>query len=50
LRLREADAPERLREAYAQFSEFLERKGDSRRALEMLRQAFQTAARHNLAQ
>ena len=48
--LREADALERLREAYAQFSEFLERKGDSRRALEMLRQAFQTAARHNLAQ
>jgi tetratricopeptide (TPR) repeat protein len=48
--LREGDAPERLREAYAQFSEFLERKGDSRRALEMLRQAFQTAARHNLAQ
>lgn len=48
--LREADAPERLRAAYAQFSEFLERKGESRHALEMLRQAFQTAARHNLAQ
>lgn len=47
--LREADAPERLRDAYAQYSEFLERKGDSRSALEMLRQAFQTAARHNPA-
>lgn len=48
--LRESDASERLRTAYAKFSEFLERKGDSRRALEMLRQAFHTAPRHTLAQ
>lgn len=41
--LQSVEAAERLREAYAQFSEFLERRGESKRAYEMLKQAYRTS-------
>ena len=36
-------AAAQLREAYAQFSEYLERQGESKRAFEMLKQAYKSA-------
>lgn len=36
---------ERLRQAYAQYSEFLERRGETGRAFEMLKHAYHTAGR-----
>ena len=38
--LRDADAAQHLSDAYAQFSAFLERRGQSKRALELLKQAW----------
>jgi HTH-type transcriptional regulator, quorum sensing regulator NprR len=38
--LRETQATSQLKEAYAQFSEYLDRRGDSNRAYEMLKQAY----------
>jgi tetratricopeptide (TPR) repeat protein len=35
-------ATTQLREAYAQFSEYLERHGESKRAFEMLKQAYKS--------
>ncbi|MGH2517252.1 MAG: tetratricopeptide repeat protein, partial [Ktedonobacterales bacterium] len=43
--LRDAEPTERLREAYAQFSEFLERHGESKRAYEMLKNAYHSSGR-----
>lgn len=43
--LRAAEATDRLREAYAQYSEFLERRGESKRAYEMLKQAYRPSGR-----
>jgi tetratricopeptide (TPR) repeat protein len=40
--LRQADAAMQLSDAYAVFSEFLERRGQSRKALEVLKQAWKT--------
>jgi hypothetical protein len=40
-----ANAVEQLREAYAQFSEYLERHGESKRAFEMLKQAYKSTPR-----
>lgn len=40
--LRETDSPEHLRDAYAQYSEFLEQRGESKRAYEMLKQAYRS--------
>lgn len=42
--LRETDSAEHLRDAYAQFSEFLERRGESKRAYDMLKQAYRATA------
>ncbi len=41
--LQSVESPEHLRDAYAQFSEFLERQGESKRAFEMLKQAYKVA-------
>jgi tetratricopeptide (TPR) repeat protein len=38
-------ASEQLRDSYAQFSEFLERHGESKRAFEMLKQAYKSTPR-----
>lgn len=43
--LQEHGTTERLRQAYAQYSEFLERRGENARAFEMLKQAYKSAAR-----
>lgn len=43
--LQGAESSERLREAYAAFSEFLERRGESKRAYEMLKQAYRSTGR-----
>lgn len=43
--LQEFGTTERLRQAYAQYSEFLERRGENARAFEMLKQAYKAAAR-----
>lgn len=43
--LQEHGTTEHLRQAYAQYSEFLERRGENARAFEMLKQAYKSAAR-----
>lgn len=43
--LQDVGTTERLRQAYAQYSEFLERRGENARAFEMLKQAYKSAAR-----
>lgn len=43
--LQEYGTTERLRQAYAQYSEFLERRGENARAFEMLKQAYKATAR-----
>lgn len=43
--LQPLEALEHLRDAYAQFSEFLERRGESQRAYEMLKQAYRSSGR-----
>ena len=40
--LESPDATAQLREVYAQFSEYLERNGESERAFEMLKQAYKS--------
>jgi tetratricopeptide (TPR) repeat protein len=40
--LKQANALTQLSDAYAAFSEFLERRGQSRKALEVLKQAWKT--------
>jgi tetratricopeptide (TPR) repeat protein len=46
-RLRAADATYALSDAYAQYSAFLERRGNNKRALEILKQAWQLRERAN---
>jgi transcriptional regulator with XRE-family HTH domain len=41
--LQETHATDQLKQAYEQFSEYLERRGDSQRAFEMLKQAYKSA-------
>lgn len=41
--LSETDSAEHLREAYARYSEFLERRGESKRAYEMLKLAYRSS-------
>lgn len=48
LLLAEFGTTERLRQAYAQYSEFLERRGENARAFEMLKQAYKSAARSGM--
>jgi tetratricopeptide (TPR) repeat protein len=43
--LKSGDAAEQLREAYAQYSEFLERRGENARAFEMLKHAYRSGGR-----
>lgn len=43
--LQEHGTAEHLRQAYAQYSEFLERRGENARAFEMLKQAYKSAGR-----
>ena len=43
--LRETDASEHVRDAYEQYSEFLERRGESKKAYEMLKNAYRVAGR-----
>ncbi|MGO8947392.1 MAG: tetratricopeptide repeat protein [Ktedonobacterales bacterium] len=43
--LQSTTSVEQLREAYAQFSEYLERHGESKRAFEMLKQAYKSTQR-----
>lgn len=47
--LQEHGTTERLRQAYAQYSEFLERRGENARAFEMLKQAYKSAARSGVS-
>jgi tetratricopeptide (TPR) repeat protein len=42
--LNETESPEHVRDAYAQYSEFLERRGESKLAYEMLKHAYQSTA------
>ena len=42
--LQEFGTTERLRQAYAQYSEFLERRGENARAFDMLKQAYKATA------
>ncbi len=43
--LQSTEAGEHLRDAYAQYSEFLERRGENKRAFDMLKQAYRSTGR-----